>query len=326
MWGNQRGWIFAAIIALGMGGLLSFAVIPPGMTSPTGKLPLAMKSADFSTNPDTIVPPPTGDADAGPIYRSAGNEWSSHSDMYEAMQNAPVSASKNLPQPIKDILSASDCGKMNLFASNLDDVVNYHNERPTLLGLYTAGELLNSLALLHTKANYTDLKLATEYATAEFNLGRHLYQERIVFDEWMDGLNLMSNASMVLAAAEQDSSKAQSEKDFGFAINDFVKNQATRLWQVIAGLGEDDKHMYAGDMFQIAQESPERMWRVEATLKLGKFKFNAPTRGDQIGAKRVLRTMSAAQTLSPDPLTQSSVHAAALSAADLTIDDYRLIK
>ena len=326
MWGNQRGWIFAAIIAIGMGGLLCFAIIPPGMTAPTRSLTLAMKSADLSTNPDTIVPPPTGDDDAGPIYRRAGDEWNNHTDLYEAMQKNITATSKKVPAPIADIISASDYGKMNLFAGSLDDVVNYRNERPTLLGLYTAGQLLNSLALLHTKAKYTDLKLAAKYATAEFNLGRHLYQERIVFDEWMDGLSLMSDAAMVLAVAEQDPSKAQSDKEFGFAVNDFVKKQATTLWQVIAGLSEDDKARYAGDMFLIARESPERMWRVEATLKLGKFKFNAPTKGDQIGAKRVLRQMSAAPSLSTDPLTNSSVHAAALSAANLTIEDYRLIK
>lgn len=326
MWGNQRGWIFAAIIAIGMGGLLCFAIIPPGMTSPTRALTLAMKSADFTTNPDTIVPPPTGDDDAGALYRTAGDEWSNHVDQYEEMQKNITATSKKLPSPVEEIISATDFGKMSLFAGNLDDVVNYRNERPTLVGLYSAGQLLNSLALLHTKAKYTDLKRATKYATAEFNLGRHLYQERIVFDEWMDGLSLMSNAAMVLALAEQDPSKAQSEKEFGFALNDFATKQATKLWQVIAGLSEDDKVRYAGDMFLIARESPERMWRVEATLKLGKFKFNAPTKGDQIGAKRVLRQMSAAPSLSNDPLTQSSVHAAALSAANLSIEDYRLIK
>ncbi len=285
MWGNQRGWIFAAIIAVGMGALLTFAVIPPGMTAPTRTLTLAMKPADFSIDPNAIVPPPTGDSDAGPIYRQAGDEWSNHSDIYEEMQKNITTASNNLPAPVTDILSASDYGKMDLFATHLDDVIGYR-DRPTLLGLYTAGQLLNSLALLHTKGKYTNLKKASQYATAEFNLGRHLYQERIVFDEWIDGLSLMSNAAMVLALAEKNPSRVQTDKEFGFAVDDFVKNQATKLWSVIGGMSEEDKVKYAGDMFLIARESPERMWRVEATLKLGKFKFNAPTKGDQIGAER----------------------------------------
>jgi hypothetical protein len=37
----------------------------------------------------------------------------------------------------------------------------------------------------------------------------------------------------------------------------------------------------------------------------------------------VLRAMSAAPTLSTDPLTQTTVHAAALAAANLSIEDYR---
>ena len=323
MWGNQRGWIFAAIIALGMGALLGFAVIPPGISRPTGTLTLAMKPAVFTTDPSTIVPPPTGDADAGPIYLKAGNDWSDHQTVYEEMTRNITDASKNVPEAVKDILSASDCGRMTLFANDLDDVINYHNQRPALEGLFSAGELLNSLALLYTTDHYKNPKRATQYATAEFNLGRHLYEERIIFLEWMDGLNLMSNAALVLSKAEPDSSKAAAEKDFGFAVNDFLKGPVQKLWQIISGIDDQQTATYAGDIFQIARDSPERMWRVEATLKLGRFRYNAATKGDQIGARHVVREMSAAPTLSPDPLTQTTVHAAALAAANLTIEDYR---
>jgi hypothetical protein len=303
MWGNQRGWIFAAIIALGMGALLAFAVIPPGITKATGTLTLAMKPAVFETDPNSILPPPTGDADAGPIYLKAGQDWDGHQTVYEE--------------------ETKDCGKMNLFANDLDDVINYHNQRPALEGLYNAGQLLNSIALLYTTDKYKKPDLATQYATAEFNLGRHLYEERIIFAEWMDGLNLMANATMVLSKVEPDSGKATAEKDFGLGIDQFLKGPVQKLWQIISGIDDQELATYAGDIFQIARQSPERMWRVEAILKLGRFRYDAPTRGDQAGAKHVLREMSAATNISTDPLTQSTVHAAALAAADLTIEDYR---
>jgi hypothetical protein len=323
MWGNQRGWIFAAIIALGMGALLGFAVIPPGITRPTGTLTLAMKPAVFTTDPNTIVPAPTGDQDAGPIYLKAGNDWSDHQTVYEEMTKNITDTSKNVPEAVKDIISASDCGKMALFTNDLDDVINYRNQRPTLEGLYNGGELLNSLALLYTTDHYKKPKLAVKYATAEFNLGRHLYEERIIFAEWMDGLNLMANAAIVLSKTQSDSEKATADKDFGFGINDFLKGPVQKLWQIISGIDDQETATYAGDIFQIARESPERMWRVEATLKLGRFRYNAATKGDQIGARHVLRAMSAAPTLSTDPLTQTTVHAAALAAANLSIEDYR---
>jgi len=323
MWGNQRGWILAAIIGLGMGALLCFAVIPPGITRPTGTLTLAMKPAVFATDPNTIVPPPTGDTDAGPIYLKAGNEWSDHQMVYEEMTRNITDTSKNVPDAVKDILSAADCGRMTLFTNDLDDVINYHDRRPALEGLYNAGDLLNSLALLHTTDHYKNPKRATQYALAEFNLGRHLYEERIVFAEWMDGLNLMANAALVLSKTEPDKNKADADKDFGFAINDFLKGPVQKLWQIISGIDDQETATYAGDIFQIARESPERMWRVEATLKLGRFRYNAATKGDQIGARHAVREMAAAPTLSSDPLTQTTVHAAALAAANLTIEDYR---
>jgi hypothetical protein len=326
MWGNAQGWIFAALVAVVMGGLLSFVVIPPGMTAPTGTLTLAMQSADLGTDPDTIVTAPSGDCDAGVVYASAGKEWADQKDKFEAMKNGDIrEVEKDLPAPVKEIVSAADCGKMALFSGNLDEVINYHNDHPVLDSLNSAGELLNNLALLHTRDKYTNVSLATRYATAAFNLGRHLYQERIVFSEWMDGLNLMQSAALVLSTTETDPARAQGYKDFAFSVNDFVTNKAVPLWKVIGGIGQEDQAKYAGDIFQIAHDSPERMWRVEAVLKLGKFKFNASTRGDQSGAKRILKQMVAAPALSPDPLTQSSLHTAALAGADLTIEDYRLI-
>jgi len=329
MWGNAQGWIFAAVVAVVMGGLMSYATIPPGMTAPTGTLTLAMKAADLGSDPNTIVTLPTGDCDAAVIYASAAKHWIDQKDKFEALKQGDIrDADKNVPGPLTEIISATDCGRMTLFANNLDQVINYHNEHPTLDSLAAAGEMLNSLALLHTTVEgYKDPKLATRYATAAFNLGRHLYQERIVFFEWMDGLKLMQSASTVLGKVETDLGRAQAYNDFATSVDKFTSasNDALKLWQIIGGIGEEDKVKYAGDIFLIARESPERMWRVEATLKRGRLKYNAATRGDQSGAKRILKQMAAAPTLSPDPLTQASVHTAALAGADLTIEDYRLI-
>jgi hypothetical protein len=326
MWGNAQGWIFSGVIAVLMGAMFAYVVIPPGMTAPTGTLTMAMKAADLGTDPDTIVNAPSGDADAGVIYESAAKHWTAQKDKFEPLKQDILVADKNIPEPITEIISAVNCKPMTLFSNHLDEVINYRSGHPTLESLNSAGELLNSLALLHTTDKYLDANVATRYATAAFNLGRHLYTERIVFIEWMDGLTLMESASRVLAKVETDPGRQQTLKDFAGSVNDYVTKQTIPLWKIIGGISEDDNGKYPGDMFQIARESPERMWRVEATLKLGKLKFlvGVPT-GDHNGAKRFLTQMAASQILSPDPLTQQSVHAAALAAADLTIEDFRLI-
>jgi hypothetical protein len=326
MWGNVQGWIFAAVVAVVMGGMMSWVTIPPGMTAPTGTLTLAMKAADLETDPGFVLNAPNSDCDAGVVYASAARHWIDQKGKFESLKSGDIrDADKNVPEPLTEIISATDCGRMTLFANNLDQVIDYHNEHPTLDSLASAGVLLNSLAQLHALKGYEDPKLAARYATAAFNLGRHLYQERIIYAEWMDGLTLMQSASMVLGEIETDPARAQTFNDFASSVDKFAKGDATRLGQIIGGIGEEDKVKYAGDIFLIARDSPEHMWRVEATLKLGRFKFNAPTRGDQAAAKRILKQMAAAPMLSPDPLTQWSVHTAALAGADLTIEYYRLI-
>jgi hypothetical protein len=326
MWGNQRGWILSAILAALMGGLLAWSMVPPMPTAPTGTLTLAMQPADLAIDPGGVLPPPNGDDDAATAYRKAAADWNANKAAYVALSDKITDVAKQVPDAVKQVVAASDDGTMTLFAPNPDEVINYESEHPMLDGLFAAGSLSNSLALRYTTDQYKDPVKANLYADAAFNLGRHLYQERIVFAEWMDGLNLMSDAALILQKTRSDPTDAQNCRDFALAINDFRKDKVERLWEIIGGIGDEDKATYAGDIFQIARESPERMWRVEAILKLGRFKFNAATRGDQFGAKRTLRAMAAMQSVSPDPLTQLSVHSAILAAANLTLEDYRQIK
>lgn len=327
MWGNQRGWIIAGIIGAGMLALLAYAIIPPGVTPPTNApvVALAMQPANLPTDPDSVVPVPRSDCDAADHYRQASDDWAGNSVQYEAYQTNVTQADKNPPQAIKQIVAGVDCARMNLFSLKPDEVITYHADRPTLDALFAAGNLLNQLALLHTTDEYKKDELAQKYATAAFNLGRHLYQERICFMEWTDGVVLMEGAAGVLQRAAKDPEKAKALGDFAVACNSFEREKITPLWQILNGQDEQEKAMYAGDIFQIAQSSPDRMWRVEATLRLGRFKFNAATRGDQSGAKRVLVQMVASPSLSGDPLTESCVRTAAELASNLTILDYRQI-
>ena len=327
MLGNTSGWIISAFLVIATGTLLYFAAIPPGISPPTNgpEVKLAMEPAQLPSDPGAVVPAPQKDCDAGDAYRKAASDWLAHEQDYEDLQKNVTKASVNEPEAVAQIISAADCGKMNLFSKHLDEVINYKADRPTLDALNAAGTLCSQLALLYTRDPYTNLDKARAHANAAFNLGRHLYEERISFAEWVDGISLMEDSASVLQQMEKDPGKADPLKDFVVAANDYRRARIQRLWEIISGIGDEDKARYAGDIFQIAQSSPERMWRVEATLKVGRFKFNAATRGDQYGAKRVLREMLKAPSLSPDPLTQSSVRTAAAVANDLTIEDYRLI-
>jgi hypothetical protein len=75
---------------------------------------------------------------------------------------------------------------------------------------------------------------------------------------------------------------------------------------------------YAGDVFYFARHAPERMWRVEAIMKIGRYRYNAGRVGDQRSAIKVLKELSN----DPDPV----VRAAANEAQELTIEQYRMLR
>jgi hypothetical protein len=73
----------------------------------------------------------------------------------------------------------------------------------------------------------------------------------------------------------------------------------------------------AGDIFRFATRSRERMFRVEAILKLGRYRFNSARAADQMAAPRFLRFLGH----DADP----AVRAAAQAAGGLTVEQYRMI-
>jgi hypothetical protein len=61
------------------------------------------------------------------------------------------------------------------------------------------------------------------------------------------------------------------------------------------------------------------MWRVEAILKLGRYRFNAGRIGDQ---RNAIKTIKDLLTHDPDPV----IRAAAQAAHDLTLEQYRMMR
>ena len=74
---------------------------------------------------------------------------------------------------------------------------------------------------------------------------------------------------------------------------------------------------HVGDVFVLAEKSSERVWRVEAVLKLGMYKYYTNTPGDRRAARRMVRSL----LNDPDPAIQT----AALAANELTREQYRTI-
>jgi hypothetical protein len=212
MFGNLQGWIVSLIIAGLTGGMIYWKGVPEGISKPTGGLNVAMAPAVITPDPKTVLPPGTTDADAGEVYRELASAVAAKERAYDDFQRAGDAKKKRAAvkplEPDMDLLiRAAECGRMTLFAKNPGEVVNYANRKPVLPELQRAGSTaINVAALwLTPDPNAKDKKTPVnpekgrKLLEAVFHLGRFLAEERVIFDEYRIGADLMGNAAGMLA-------------------------------------------------------------------------------------------------------------------------------
>jgi hypothetical protein len=214
---------------------------------------------------------------------------------------------------------------MNLFAATPREVVSYEPERPPLEAIYHVGKTAVRVGLV---MGTRDPAAAAKFYQAVFSLGMKLYQERVVFDELSKGEDLMGTAAVGLqhlAERGKDTAAAHAIQQFNTdRLNDY-QAKVQPVWLVVSSIDPQTVAGSAGDLFELARDrSVERLWRVEATLKLGRLQYNAGDefgrRGNQLAARRVLREMAGDATEDP------AVRVAAEQARDLTADQFRQLR
>jgi hypothetical protein len=130
---------------------------------------------------------------------------------------------------------------------------------------------------------------------------------------------LMNEATVGLAECEPAGSERGVElAKQEAAIVEYDKTRVLPVYDVLSSADQEVIARNAGDVFRIAEMAPERMFRVEAILKLGRYRFDAARMGDQLAAPRVLRRIRGNES---DPV----IRAAVAAALGLTIEEYRTI-
>jgi hypothetical protein len=312
MFGNLQGWLISAVLAVLVLLPVSWLVRISQMSPPSGigRDPANLMALSLPVDPDEAVPIFTSDDDARTLYTQVISAWSD--DAERAAQRYEREGQGPLPPPLQWLVDARHCRRMTLFAADLPAVVNYDSDHPKLEAIFSAGRWTYRAGVALISRH--DEPAATECLQAAFALGRRLFEERIVFDECQKGMALMANSAAALAS---DSPQWDKLARFRRGL-DFCTNQRLiPIWQVISSINQDVIARTAGDVAVFAERSQERMWRVEAALKLGRYRFDAGTAGDQLGAARVLRRLLA----DPDP----AVAAAARAGLNLDIQTYRMI-
>jgi hypothetical protein len=98
--------------------------------------------------------------------------------------------------------------------------------------------------------------------------------------------------------------------------------RAIPIWTVISSIDPDVVGRTGGDILYLAKHSRERLWQIEATLKLGRQKHDQGEGGrgaDGRAAAVAVKRMANDSSLDP------AVRIAAQRAVDLTVEQHRML-
>jgi hypothetical protein len=319
MLGNTQGWFVSAIVALAGGWLLWAGSQPPKVSAPSGAFPNLLAKIALPTDPKTVSPAPMNeDCDAGEKYRAAIGDYLANRRQYEKWHKDAKSALSDKPLGVELVADAAACGGGLIFAPSPAEVLNYDPDPAPMEAVEQLGAMAVQRGILHLRAQ--EPEDARRYLAGAFALGNHLYGERVTWREFNTGINLMTDASRYLAQLETDAGRPEQARailEFAAAADKY-KLEQHKLLGAINTLDQATIARHGGDVFLLARQSPEPMWRGAAILALGRMKYNTPNRGDQLAARREI----GGWITDSDPITR----AAANAANRLTIEQYRTLR
>lgn len=326
MFGNPRGWAISAAVAVVYVGL--FALVERGGAV---SRPSALTTAGaFGMGPVSV--PPIDALTAGRVGRESAEavrvlrrEVEAGRGVYERFMRSPGLDAELLRQitvvdRVAGLALAQGGGAVELFPA--EDAVSYAppEDRP-VEAARLAGASASRVALaMRARKRPEEARRIWEGVLV---LGATIAEGRQSFAELSAGLGLMSEAAGGLALLAKDAAddgwRARAEKltaDLA-ALN----AQIAPVFEAVSTIDPGVMSRHNGDIPVLATASKERVWRVEATLKLGRMKYDVGRTGtpaDQRNARKLLRRLAT----DPDPAVAC---AAALGDA-LTLEDYRTLR
>lgn len=336
MFGNKAGWIISALMAgvvvfvvWFLAGLNAISAPSTGVVARTGNVqlnllqnPSMLDEIKLPVEPTTIVPSMTSGEDAAPLYRQAVETYLKNKYDYDIVDSRGQVVSTDLARfpALKFIIEAKDRREMNLYKTNPDGIIDYKSYPPTIEALYKMGKSLEKLSLILIAREPERKKEALAIGESLFSLGYKLCNERLRWYEFYAGQELLRSGCYLIGKC--DESRAAVTKDADDKMKKLVKDTAVPLWTAIGSVDQEVIARTAGDVFYIAKNSKERLWRIEAVLKLGRYKYNVGEPGhgpNQRWARIWVKRMA------NNPNEDPAVRVAAQKANDLTIEDYNMI-
>lgn len=321
IFGNALGWAISTALVVAALGLVSAIAAVGQPTPPTdfSRRPEFSQTLALPIAPQTFLRS-ADDQDGRVVYRQALLIYREHPDIYLIFAKTGRAADLARVEPaLGPLRDGAGLRTPRLFVDDPAAVAAYHPE-VALEQYSTLGRCaINAGVVAGERGDYV---AAAADCRAAFALGAALYDERLSFAELSAGLDLLARSAIPWAGALQkqgDTAGAAALRQFDESRIDYVVNHVLPLQNVIGAIDQNLIAKNAGDIALLAQKPlPERMWRVEAILKLGRYRFDAARAADQRAVPKILKEIAAGNR---DP----AIQAAAKAALGLTLDSYRMI-
>lgn len=325
MYGNRLGWMISAGIVIVMMGLLFLLQQADTISPPTA---FARDAAVLQPLPPIAgmsdVLAMTEEGDAADAYRKAIASYKRNTSAYEKFAETikvDDATMGRLREGVNAIKEGTRLTRATLFSREPGNIINYDSTSGDLPAIKAVGLAAAKVGLLQRDSNP---KEALAIFEAVFGLGAKLFNERVTYGEAFAGLELMGSSVGYIGKLSDklgDKPRAEAAKAFDAARQEYYTKQFEQMARVLTSVDPNVMGRHVGDVFVVANNSQERMWRVEAIRKLGLVRFAAMTRkrkGDQLGALRAARKFAT----DPDPI----IAAAGKAARDLTSTEFNAIR
>ncbi len=317
MFGNRIGFgVSVVILIAAVGFLWLIQSIGTAMSPVTA---VGANAANYSMklpiNPRDLASWMTEDGDSTPVYKELDAFLDKEHNAIYFFTKEPALKSTHLGKVEQAVALLAKAGKLKgggVFKDSPADLITYDSDRPRLKRIEAMKDALVRLGALYTNAKQIDK--ARDLYQGMFSMGVKMYEERMIFDEWFWGRELMA-VSRYLGEFEAEKSPAAAEKfkSFDAQFLPFYKANIEPVQSAIQVLDPN-----SGDVAALALRGGDVMWRVEATFALGRVKFSGHTAPDQKGALRIV-TMLANES-------DVRIKMAAIAARDLTVEDFRKLR
>lgn len=321
MLGNRLGWLLAllptAILTWAAWQLVEFN----RLTAETGllKTTAAVRPIEFEVPPETIFAM-TAVGDATALYREAIADIRRNPEQYAAAERSTAADAFEKTPAGRAVLAAAPMAAPIGLAADTAVWGGYGGAADDLDAVDLVGRLLIRAGLLHRE---TDSTKARRLFEAGFALGVKLFNERARYAEAALGLTIAREAAAGLRSLAEragDARRVGLLTTFDRSAAGLQETRLSPLWRAIGSLDGNLIARHAGDAAALARPTtPERLWRAEAALALGRQKFSLERDADRLAVPRRLKEAAAGET---DPVVLAAIHA----AESLTIEQYRMLR